>query len=76
MKKILVIFKALGLEIKVPVTKVDEVTYNYPIPRPIPQDSFLSQGEYTMNVEKQEFIDEIKFQIPKSLDGEFEEVSI
>lgn len=61
-------FKSLGLEIKIPVIKVDDLNYNFPIPRPIPKDNYLSEAEYTMNVAKQEFIDDIKFQIPKSLD--------
>lgn len=69
MQKITVSFKALGLDIKVPVTRIDEETYNFPIPRPIPKESFLSQGDYTMNISKREFIDDINFQIPKSLEG-------
>ena len=75
MQNITVSFQALGLDIKVPVTKVDDLTYNYPIPRPIPQGSFLNTGDYTMNVSKQEFLDDIKFQIPKSLDGEIEDIA-
>lgn len=75
MKNITVSFKALGLDIKVLVTKVDDLTYNYPIPRPIPQDSFLNTGDYTMNVSKKEFIEDIRFQIPKSLDGQIEDIA-
>lgn len=75
MQNILVNFKALGLDIKVSVVKVDEVTYNYPIPRPIPEDSFLNQSDYTMNVSKQEFIDDMTFQLPKSLDGKIEDIA-
>lgn len=75
MKKVYLLYKTLGLEIKVPVTKVDEETYNYPIPRTIPTDSFLSQGDYTMNASKKEFMNDINSQIPKSLNGDLEEIA-
>lgn len=65
--KIFILFKALGLDIKVPVTIVDDLTYNFPIPRPIPKENYLSESDYTMNVSKQQFTEDIKFQTPKSL---------
>jgi hypothetical protein len=75
MQNIYITFKALGMDIKIPVIKVDESTYNFPIPRLIPEDFFLSPGNYTVNVTKQEFIEDVNFQIPKSLDGQLEDVA-
>jgi len=62
---------------------VDDFTYNFQIARLIPKENFLSGSEYTMNISKQEFIDDINSQIPKSLeaaspnhlDGELEAVA-
>lgn len=75
MVKVYLIYKVVKLEIKIPVNKVDDMTYNYPIPRPISKDSFLSPGNYTVNASKKEFMDDISFQIPKSLNGDIEEIA-
>ena len=75
MEKVFVKFSALGLEINIPVIKINETTFNYPILRPIPQSSVLSQGDYTMNISKQEFMTDIAFQIPKKLDGSISEIA-
>lgn len=68
-------FEALGLLIKILIKKVNETTYNFSIPRPIPQGSYLSGSEYTMNIEKEEFIEDIWTQMPKTLDQDLEKLA-
>lgn len=75
MQKIILRIKCLGLEIKIPVIKVNEETYNYPIPRPIPKNSNLGVGNFSMNSDIQEFMDDIEVQIPNSLDGNLEQIA-
>lgn len=75
MRNITLIIQEFGLDIKIPVEEVDKDTYNYPIPRPIPEDSFLSQSDYTMNASVREFLDDIHSQLPATLDGDLEEIA-
>lgn len=66
-------FTLKGKRIEIPITEVDNDTLNFPIPRPIPANNPIE--EYTMNISKKEFFDDIKTMIPTSLKGDLEEIA-
>jgi hypothetical protein len=45
-------------------------TFNYPIPRPLPESNSLYGSGYTMNISQQEFYDDLKLMLPDSFIGD------
>jgi hypothetical protein len=60
----------LGKEIEIKVTNFDMYTFNYPIPRPLPESNSLYGSGYTMNISQQEFYDDLKLMLPDSFIGD------
>lgn len=60
----------LGREIEIKVNNFDTNTFNYPIPRPIPQGNLLHNSDYTMNISQTEFYEDIHFMLPDTFVGD------
>lgn len=72
MQKINLSFKRFGLDIKLRVEKHNESNYIIPVPLPFPNGTSIRK---LVLVDIKEFIDDINYLIPKSLEGNIEEIA-
>lgn len=71
MKPINLTFNVCGIQVPLSINEVDANTINFTVPRPNP----VGYGAYAHNASKKEFTEDIQTQIPKTLNGNIEELA-
>ena len=75
MERLYIELEVVGLKVKLPAMRVNETTLNYIVPRAMPQEMNMKYGDYTLNTSMIEFMDDVLFQVPSSLEGSNEDIA-